>query len=264
MAKRIASIVLATAIIIAAAQARALEAGMPAGPFESFSDAAVARQVFGKPPDGGEARVLWARHWDADGAPRLAVIAETGSGDGGMCEKCRRLVRLAVFARDGDRLHEIASAELEDVGNIAKPFLAVQDQRLSIDASGGFPFAAGETLLPIVHEWKEAGGNRITVTLFRLANSTLVPVFERVILDDPAEFDADSESMEAWVEAGDVPSGANTYARIEVSEGYFSLFTGEKVELDGQRVEVWEFDGARYAMRKCEDIGGAGITDCVE
>ncbi|MEE8444515.1 MAG: hypothetical protein V3S44_04145, partial [Alphaproteobacteria bacterium] len=261
MPKHIESVLIAIAILGIAVQVWALEAGMPTGPFESFSDAAVARQVFGIPPGGGEARVLWARHWDADGAPRLAVIAETGSGEDGMCEDCRRLVRLAVFARDGDRLREIASAELENVGNIAKPFLAVEDQGLSIDDSGGFPFAAGETLLPIVHEWKEAGGNRITVTLFRLANSTLVPVFERVILDDPADFDPDSESMEAWVEAGDVPGGANTYARIEVSEGYFSQFAGEKVELDGQRVEVWEFDGARYAMRNCEETGGAGTTD---
>lgn len=261
MPKHIASVILAATILFtAAAWARAGEAVMPSGPFASFGGTEVARQVFGIPPDGREAIVVWAWHWNADGAPRLVVIAETGSGDGGMCEKCRRLVRLAVFARDGNRLREVASAELENVGKVAKPFLA----GLSIDDSGGFPFAARESLLPIVQEWKEAGGNRITVTLFRLANSTLVPVFQRVILDDPTQFDPDSEGMEAWVEAGDVPRGANTYARIEVSQGYFGLFAGEKIELDGQRVEVWEFDGARYAMRKCEETGGAGITDCLE
>ena len=261
MPKHIASVILAATILFtAAAHARAGEAVMPSGPFASFGDTEVARQVFGIPPDGREAIVVWAWRWNADGRPRLAVIAETGSGDGGMCENCRRLVRLAVFARDGDRLREVASAELENVGKVARPFFA----GLSIDDSGGFPFAARETLLPIVQEWKEAGGNRITVTLFRLASSTLVPVFQRVILDDPTQFDPGSEGMEAWVEAGDVPGGANTYARIEVSQGYFSLFAGEKIELDGQRVEVWEFDGARYALRKCEEIGGAGITDCLE
>lgn len=270
MACRTAGIGFATALcaglLVAAVTARA-ETGirLPA-PYDSYSAADVAAQVFGVLAERREVWLTDARLWGNGEAPYLAVVAEAArpSVDAAFCS-CARPVRLALLTEEGGRLRVAAAALVRDVRDDATVSLRSDLLDGSLVDGGVFRLTGSEQLLPVVRHWNTGGRPRAALALYRLRGGRLIHVFERRVLDDPTAADPDASGMRARLRMGELdPGGVAGYADIRFVEHYFTRFGDEIVELDDRRIEIWVFGGDRYSLVQCERTGPLGYGGCMQ
>lgn len=241
------------------------ESRLPA-PYDSYSAADVAAQVFGVLAGQRDVWLTDARLWSAGEAHYLAVVAEAArpSVDAAFCN-CARPVRLALLEEDGRRLRIAAAALVRDVRDGVTVSLNSGLLDRSLGENGVFRLTGTERLLPVVWHWNAGGRPRATLTLYRFRGGRLIHVFERRILDDPTVGDPDASGMRARLHMGELdPGGVAGYADIRFVERYFTRFADDIVELDDKRIEVWVFGGDRYSLVQCELTGPMGYGACMQ
>jgi hypothetical protein len=253
--------------MLLAASARAEEDGpaLPA-PYDSWSPTDIAARAFGVLAGQREVWLNDARLWNVGDKAFLAVIAEAArpNVDGAFCG-CARPTRLALIEERGGELHTIAAALVPDIR--AGETLSLNSPLLGGRLIGGgvFRLTGGEQLLPVVRAWDVGARPRAELSLYRLGDRWLSPVFSRLILDDPTVGDPDLSGMRARMRMGALdPGGLAGYADIRFVERYFTRFDEDVIELDDLRVEVWVFGGDRYSLVQCELYGPMGFGACMQ
>lgn len=235
-------------------------------PYNAWSPEEAAARAFGVLAGQRNVRLNDARLWRRDGRLLLAVVAEAErpNVDESFCD-CPRPVRLALMdAADGD-LHIVAATLIPNVrdGQTLSLNSALLGKRLVRE--GVFRLRGTELLLPVVRKWDAGGRPRAELTLYRLVDWLLRPVFRRLILDDPTVGKPELSGMHARIRMGDLdPGGVDGYADIRFVEHYFTRFGGDIVDLDDRRIEIWVFGGDRFSLVQCELTGPMGDGACVQ
>jgi hypothetical protein len=235
-------------------------------PYDSWAPEEVAARAFGLLAGQRNVWLNDARLWHGDGKMLLAVIAEAErpNVDGAFCD-CPRPTRLALMEADGRDLVTVAATLIPDVRAGQKLSLnsSLLGERLVRD--GVFRLRGAELLLPMVRSWDAGGRPRAELTLYRLVDWRLLPVFTRLILDDPTVGNPELSGMRARMRLGDLdPGGVAGFADIRFVERYFTRFGEDIVELDDRRIEIWVFGGDRFSLVQCELSGPMGYGACVQ
>ncbi len=256
-------------ILVAALAAAPLRAGdgpaLPA-PYDSWSHAEIAARAFGLLAGQREVWLTDARLWQVGGKSLLAVIAEAArpNVDGAFCD-CARPARLALIEVADGGLRTVAAALIPGL----RPGTTLTLNSPLLDGplvrGGVFRLTAAEQLLPVLREWDTGDRPRAELSLYRLGERRLSPVFSRLVLDDPTIGDPDLSGMRARMRMGELdPGGLGGFADIRFVERYFTRFDEDVIELDDRRVEVWVFGGDRYSLVQCELYGPMGYGACVQ
>jgi hypothetical protein len=257
---------LAGVAMMLALAARAEEPVSVPASFDSWSQTDIAARAFGLL--AGQRRV-WltdASLWEVDGDTLLAVIAEAErpNVDGAFCD-CARPARLALIEERAGELHTIAAVLIPELR--FGMTLALNSPLLGgpLVRGGVFRLNGSENLLPLVRKWDAGGRLRAELTLYRMGERRLAPVFSRLILDDPTVADPGLSGMRARMRMGELdPGGLAGFADIRFVERYFTRFDEDTFELDDRRVEVWVFGGNRFSLVQCEFYGSMGYGACVQ
>lgn len=235
-------------------------------PYESWSASEVAARAFGLLAGQREAWLVDAKIWRYGNQDLLAVIAEAErpNVDGSFCD-CARPTRLALIEGDVGELHTVAATLIPEVRGEAAISLNSPLLTESLVEGGVFRLNADEPLLPVVRSWSEANRRRAELALYRLGNWRLMPVFTRLILDDPTGANPNLSGMRARMKIGNLdPGGVAGFTDIRFVERYFTRFGDDIIDLDDRRVEVWVFGGDRYSLVQCELYGPMGFGACVQ
>lgn len=255
------------ALLLLAASASAAEDGpaLPA-PYDSWSPTDIAARAFGVLAGQREIWLNDARLWKVGGKQYLAVVAEAErpNVDGAFCD-CARPTRLALIQERGGELHTVAAALVPDIraGETLSLNSPLLDGRLV--RGGVFRLNGTKLLLPVVRAWDAGGRPRAELSLYRLGDRRLSPVFSRLIFDDPTVGDPDLSGMRARMRMGELdPGGLAGYADIRFVERYFTRFDEDIIELDDSRIEIWVFGGDRYSLVQCELYGSMGFGACMQ
>lgn len=245
--------------------ARAEEPVAVPAPYDSWSQTDIAASAFGLLAGQRQVWLMDARLWEIAGRPLLAVLAEAErpNVDGAFCD-CARPARLALIEERGGELHTVAAALIPGV----RPDMTLALNSPLLDGplvrGGVFRLSGSETLLPIIRLWDAGGRRRAELSLYRMGDRRLAPVFSRLILDDPTVSDPDLSGMQARMRMGELdPGGLAGFADIRFVERYFTRFDEDIFELEDRRVEVWVFGGDRFSLVQCELYGPMGYGACV-
>lgn len=235
-------------------------------PYDTWSHTDIAARAFGLLAGQREAWLNDARAWEVDGKSLLAVIAEAErpNVDGAFCD-CARPVRLALIEEREGELHTVAAALILNIRTGVT--LSLNSPLLDgpLVRGGVFRLSGAELLLPVVRQWDAGGRPRAELSLFRLGDRRLAPVFSRLILDDPTVGDPDLSGMRARMRMGELdPGGLAGFADIRFVERYFTRFDEDIIDLDDRRVEVWVFGGDRFSLVQCELYGPMGFGACMQ
>ena len=236
------------------------------GPYDGWSQTDIASRAFGLL--AGQ-RAVWlndARLWQVGDRALLAVIAEAErpNVDGAFCD-CARPARLALIEERAGELHTVAAALIPNL----RPGTSLLLNSPLLDAplirGRLFRLSEAEFLLPMVRQWDAGGRPRAELSLFRLRERRLAPVFSRLILDDPTMGNPDLSGMRARMRMGELdPGGLAGFADIRFTERYFTRFDEDIIDLDDRRVEVWVFGGDRFSLVQCELYGPMGQGACMQ
>ena len=254
--------VLVGALLLLAADARAVDGSMLPALYDTHSSADVAALVFGVLAGQRDVWLTDRRVWEADGRQYLAVVAEAARPAD--CN-CARPVRLALLEEADGALHIVAAALLANLRDDAAVLLDSPLLGGLLGDNGDFRLRGTERLFPVVLERDGGRRPRARLTLFRILGRMLMPVFEREILDDPTQENPEQSGMQARLRMGELdPGGLSGYADIRFTETYFTRFAGDVVELDDRRTEIWVFGGDRFSLVQCEQTGPMGYGPCVQ
>jgi hypothetical protein len=254
------------ALMLFAASASVLAEPMLPAPYDTWSPTDIAARAFGLLAGQREVWLTDARLWEVDGKPLLAVIAEAErpNVDGAFCD-CARPHRLALIEEREGELHTVVAALIPEIRTGVT--LSLNSSLLDgpLVKGGVFRLSGAELLLPVLREWDMGGRPRAELSLFRLGDRRLAPVFSRLILDDPTVGDPDLSGMRARMRMGELdPGGLAGYADIRFVERYFTRFDEDIIELDDRRLEVWVFGGDRFSLVQCELYGPMGFGACMQ
>lgn len=257
---------LAGALMLVALLARAEEPVRLPAPYVGWSQTDIASRAFGLLAGQREVWLVDARIWWVGDKALLAVIAEAErpNVDGAFCD-CARPARLALIEERAGELHTVAAALIPDLRPgtsllLNSPLLDGPLIRGSL-----FRLSEAESLLPMVRQWDAGGRPRAELSLFRLGELRLSPVFSRLILDDPTKGNPDLSGMRARMRMGELdPGGLAGFADIRFTERYFTRFDEDIIDLDDRRVEVWVFGGDRFSLVQCELYGPMGQGACMQ
>ena len=258
------AVIFMAALAVASARASAGQA-LPA-PYDSWSHADIAARAFGLLAGQREVWLTDARLWQVGDKSLLAVLAEAErpNVDGAFCD-CARPARLALIEVAKGELHTVAAALIPGL----RPGTTLSLNSPLLDGplvrGGVFRLSGAEQLLPVLREWDTGGRPRVELSLYRLGDRRLSPVFSRLVLDDPTVGNPDLSGMRARMRMGELdPGGQGGFADIRFVERYFTRFDEDVIELDDRRVEVWVFGGDRYSLVQCELYGPMGYGACVQ
>jgi hypothetical protein len=235
-------------------------------PYDSWSATDIAARAFGLLAGQREIWLTDARIWQVGDKSLLAVIAEAErpNVDGAVCD-CTRPVRLALIEVREGMLHTVAAALIPEIR--AGDTLSLNSPLLDgpLVKGGVFRLNEIELLLPVAREWDMGGRPRAELSLYRLGDRRLSPVFSRRILDDPTVGDPNLSGMRARMRMGELdPGGVAGFADIRFVERYFTRFDDDIIDLDDRRIEVWVFGGNRFSLVQCELYGPMGHGACVQ
>lgn len=257
---------IASAMLLFAVAARAEEPVSVPAPYDSWSQTDIAASAFGLLAGQRQVWLVDARLWEVGGRRLLAVIAEAErpNVDGAFCD-CARPARLALIEERAGELHTVAAALIPDL----RPGMALALNSPLLDGplvrGGVFQLSGSEILLPVVRQWDAGGRLRAELSLYRMGERRLQPVFSRLILDDPTVSDPDLSGMQARMRMEDLdPGGLAGFSDIRFVERYFTRFDEDIIDLDDRRVEVWVFGGDRFSLVQCELFGPMGNGACVQ
>lgn len=257
----------AGAAMLSCASASAEEGGvaLPA-PYDGWPPTDIAARAFGLLAGQRQVWLNDARLWQVGDRSVLAVIAEAErpNVDGAFCD-CARPARLALIEERDGELHTIAAALIPDL----RPGTGLLLNSPLLDGpfvrGGMFRLSEAEFLLPMVRQWDAGGRPRAELSLYRLGERQLAPVFSRLILDDPTVGDPDLSGMRARMRMGELdPGGLAGFADIRFVERYFTRFDEDIIDLDDRRVEIWVFGGDRFSLVQCEIFGPMGRGACMQ
>lgn len=256
----------ACVLMMIAATASAEEPVVLPAPYDSWSQTDIASRAFGLLAAQREVWLNDARLWQVGDKALLAVIAEAErpNVDGAFCD-CARPARLALIEERAGELHTVAAALIPDLRpgtnlSLNSPLLDAPLIRGSL-----FRLNEAEFLLPMVRQWDAGGRPRAELSLFRLGELRLTPVFSRLIFDDPTVGNPDLSGMRARMRMGELdPGGLAGFADIRFVERYFTRFDEDIIDLDDRRVEVWVFGGDRFSLVQCELYGPMGQGACMQ
>jgi hypothetical protein len=244
------------------------EEGGPAlpAPFDSWATTDIAARAFGLLAGQRDVWLADARLWIVGDKPILAVIAEAErpNVDGAVCD-CARPIRLALIEQQKGELRTVAAALIPDIR--AGETLSLTSPLLDspLIRGGEFRLNDAELLLPVLRGWDVGGRPRAELSLYRLGDRRLSPVFSRLMFDDPTVGDPNLSGMRARMRMGELdPGGLAGFADIRFVERYFTRFDEDIIDLDDRRIEVWVFGGNRFSLVQCELYGPMGYGACVQ
>lgn len=254
------------AVALFALMTRADESVTVPAPYDSWSQTDIAASAFGLLAGQRQVWLVDARLWKIGDRPFLAVIAEAErpNVDGAFCD-CARPARLALIEERAGELHTVAAALIPDL----RSGMALALNSPLIDGAlirdGVFRLSGSEMLLPLVRQWDAGGRLRAELSLYRMGERRLAPVFSRLILDDPTVSDPDLSGMRARIRMEELdPGGLAGFSDIRFVERYFTRFDEDIIELDDRRIEVWVFGGDRFSLVQCELYGPMGHGACMQ
>lgn len=248
--------------------AAAAEEGGPAlpAPYDSWSTTDIAARAFGLLAGQRDVWLADARLWMVGDKPLIAVIAEAErpNVDGAVCD-CARPIRLALIEQQKGELRTVAAALIPDIRTGETLSLTSPLLDSPLIRGGEFRLNAAELLLPLVRGWDMGGRPRAELSLYRLGERRLSPVFSRLMFDDPTVGDPNLSGMRARMRMGELdPGGLAGFADIRFVERYFTRFDEDIIDLDDRRIEVWVFGGNRFSLVQCELYGPMGYGACVQ
>jgi len=252
-------------LLAASVSAEEYGPALPA-PYDSWSPTDVAARAFGLLAGQRDAWLTDARIWETGDRPLLAVIAEAErpNVDGAVCD-CARPVRLALMHEEEGELRTVAAALIPNIrtGETLSLNSPLLDSPLV--RGGVFRLSEAELLLPVVRGWNLGDRPRAELSLYRLSDWRLSPVFSRLMFDDPTVGNDNLSGMRARMRMGELdPGGLAGFSDIRFVERYFTRFDNDIFELDDRRVEVWVFGGQRFSLVQCELYGPMGYGACVQ